>query len=100
MTVQSWLNIAIAGVALLLVPALAVLLRGAVKWTRTEDQLGELVRDVRELVEQQDKMHATIFDQIRTDREATDRRLRFLEEIFMRLGRDQLNPLGAVKIAP
>lgn len=88
----SWLTVALAAVSVLLIPALAILVRGAIRWTRTEDKLAELVTDVKELVSDRDKMNAAILEQMRSDREATDKRLRFIEEFFMRRGRDALLP--------
>jgi len=73
--------------SVLIIPALVILVRGAVKWTRTEDKLSTLVDDVRELVEQKDKVHAAMLEQMRVDRDATDKRLRFIEEWFMTSGR-------------
>lgn len=86
-----WLTAALAAVSVLLIPALVLLTRGAVKWTRTEDKLSELVADVRRLMQDKDKVHAEMLTQMRLDREATDKRLRFIEEFFMRKGRDVLD---------
>jgi hypothetical protein len=82
-----WSAIILTVFSVLLVPALAILLRGAVKWTRTEDQLATLVGDVGQLVADKDKVHAEILEQMRIDRDATDRRLRYIEEFWMEGGR-------------
>lgn len=71
-------------ITVVLIPTLVVLVRGAVKWTQTEDKLGSLVDAVEKLVDEKDKVHAAMLDQMTRDRDATDRRLRFIEERFMR----------------
>lgn len=86
-----WLTVALMVFSVLLLPTLAIMVRGAVKWTRTEDKLAELVGDVRELVGNEEKVHAEMLAQMRSDRDVTDKRLRFIEEFFMRRGRDALN---------
>lgn len=83
---------ALTALSVLAIPALAILIRGAVKWTRTEDRLGELVDDVRALVEDQDKTHAELLALMRSDREGFDRRLRFVEEFWMSRGRENAKP--------
>jgi hypothetical protein len=87
MTHYDWLQITLAAAGVLLIPAIVILLRGAVKWTRTEDRLAELVTDMRELMVDKDKIHAEMLEQMRLDRDATDKRLRYLEEFFMDRGR-------------
>ena len=87
----NWVIVALTVFSVLLIPTLAIMVRGAVKWTRTEDQLAALVGDVRELVNSEEKVHAEILAQMRSDRDVTDKRLRFIEEFFMKRGRDALN---------
>lgn len=86
MTHFEWTSLALTVIAIILIPAVVIMIRGAIKWTRTEDRLGELVRDVRELVESKDRVHTEMYAQMREDRAATDRRLRYLEEWFMGKG--------------
>lgn len=83
-----WIVAVLTVFSVLLIPALIILIRGAIKWTRTEDKLGFLVDEVRKLVADKDKVHAEILEQMRVDRETTDRRLRFIEEFWMKQGRD------------
>lgn len=59
---------------------LTYVVRGAVKWTKVEDKLENLVGDVRELVSEKDNTHKSMIAQMRDDRTASDRRLRWLEE--------------------
>jgi hypothetical protein len=77
------ITIGLSVISVLLLPAVGILIRGAVKWTRTESQLGHLVGDMRELVADKDKVHQEILAQMRDDRAATDRRLRYIEEFWM-----------------
>lgn len=56
-------------VGILLIPAIGLLIRLVVKWTRTEARIEELSADMRELM-----------TQAREDRNATNLRLRWLEE--------------------
>lgn len=86
----AWVVVALTVFSVLLLPLLVLMFRGVMKWTRTEDKLAELVNDVRELVDAKDKTHAAMLDQMRADRESTDKRLRFIEEWFMRRGRDSM----------
>jgi hypothetical protein len=88
---SGWLIAGLTVISVLLLPTLVLMVRGVVKWTRTEDRLSELVTDVKTLVDDQDKVHTAMLEQMRTDREATDRRLRFIEEWFMQRGRDALS---------
>jgi uncharacterized membrane protein len=67
-------------VTLVLIPAVLVLLRGAVRWTKVEDKLDRMVGRMEELVKDKDQTHAEILTQMREDRNATNRRLRWLEE--------------------
>ena len=77
-------SLALGLITALVIPAVVILIRGAIKWTRTEDRLCELVKDVRELVDSKERVHSEMYAQMREDRAATDRRLRFLEERFMK----------------
>jgi hypothetical protein len=73
-------------VGVLLIPVIALLFRGMIRWVHTENQLAQLVGDVRELIEEKDKVHMEMLGQMRYDREATNTRLRYLEEYFMSHG--------------
>jgi hypothetical protein len=78
-----WTTVILSVIAVLIIPAIVILIRGAVKWTRTEDRLESLVTAVEKLVDDKDKVHAAMVDQMTKDRDATDRRLRYLEERLM-----------------
>lgn len=56
-------------------------------------RVGELARQVEQLVGEKERTHAAILDQMREDRRVTDRRLRWLEEHLWRSG-GQGRPAG------
>lgn len=63
-----------------------ILIRTVRRNTRSEDKIDSLVEAVQRLVQDKEKVHAAMLDQMRYDRDATDRRLRFMEEWFMKGG--------------
>jgi len=67
------------------------IVKGAARWARTEERLEELISDVKELVENKDQAHRLIMETIKDDREATNRRLRWLEEHLWRRDRNSGN---------
>lgn len=73
-------------IGILLIPLMSIMIRGAVKWTRTEGSLNDLVTATREKNRRDDKVHEEMYAQMRIDREATNTRLRYLEEYFMSHG--------------
>lgn len=89
---MNWVPILTAVLTLLFLVVtalLSVLIRVVVKATRTEDKISELADDVKQLITDKDKVHAEMLGQMRFDRDATDKRLRYLEEFFMRHGFNQ-----------
>lgn len=86
MRLTDWLTLVVAIVGTLMIPALAMLVRVIIKSTRTTDKLDVLADDIKDLVENKDKIHAEMLEQMRHDRESFDRRLRFMEEFWMRRG--------------
>lgn len=76
----AWADVVIAALATLIIPALFLLIRLAIKWTRVEDKLDAVVADLHDIVEDKNRTHAEMLAQMREDRAATDRRLRWLEE--------------------
>lgn len=79
-------SLILAIVTAVLIPVIILLIRGAVKWTRVESKLDNVVSELRQIVENKDKVHAEMLGQMRDDRAATDRRLRWLEEYLWRKG--------------
>lgn len=84
--VTTWIQVGLGIVGVLFIPVIVLLFRGAIKWTRTEDKLDHAVSEIHELVESKDKVHAAMFEQMRADREATNRRLEWLERAWMERG--------------
>jgi hypothetical protein len=76
------LGIILTVFAVLIIPALALLVRITRKWTRIEDQLGDMTGDIRQLTEDKTNAHQRLYEAMKQDREATDRRLTWLEQNF------------------
>jgi hypothetical protein len=74
------LGIILSVLAVLVIPALALLVRITVKWQRIEDRLGEITGDLTQLVKDKGDAHKALFDLIRSDREQMDTRVRWLEQ--------------------
>jgi len=70
----------------LLIPMIVFLVRGAVKWTRVEAKLDHAIDNLTHIAEDKDRVHNEIYAQMREDRKATDRRLRWLEEYLWKRG--------------
>jgi hypothetical protein len=70
------------------IPSFVFSYRVTAKWTRVEERLQEMVRSMGKLVEDKDKVHAAIQQEIRDDRAATNLRLRWLEEHLWGKGRN------------
>lgn len=66
--------------AAILIPLLVLCYKLVRKGTLIEANQNMLIEDVKALVENKDKVHAEMLAQMRDDRQATDRRLRWLEE--------------------
>ena len=90
MTADQRFQIILTVIGVLLIPIIVMLYRGIVKWTRTEDKLDQLVRDVEKLVKDKDATHSAMLQTMSDDRRATDRRLRWLEEYVWRNSRNAL----------
>lgn len=73
-------------VTTLLIPLIVFLIRGAIKWTRVESKLDSVVTELRSITADKDKVHSEIYSQMREDRAATNKRLRWLEEYLWRRG--------------
>lgn len=86
MTTFDWSVILLSIVSVMLIPAIALMVNVSVKWTKAQDRIENLTEDMRELVDNKDKIHAEMLQQMREDRAATDRRLRWLEENLWRFG--------------
>jgi hypothetical protein len=80
------LTLILAFITVIALPSLAFSLRMMAKWTRVETKLEELIRNMEKLVLDKDRVHQTMQGEIRDDRAATDKRLRWLEEYLWRKG--------------
>ena len=75
----AWISVILGIISVMLVPLIVFIWRGAVKWTRVEDKLDGVIRNVADLVRNEDKIHQTMIDQMKEDRRATNERLTWLE---------------------
>lgn len=78
--VSPWLTVSISFLGIVLIPLTALLWRVAVSVTREHDKMTEIEEDIQKLVDDKDRTHAAIIEQMREDRTATNQRLRWLEE--------------------
>lgn len=75
-----WISVLLSILTVIVLPILVLLVRITVRWTRTEDQLNNLIGDVKDLVEAKERVHNEMYRSMREDRVSTDKRLRWLEE--------------------
>lgn len=80
MVVSPWLTLAVSVVGVLLIPLGILLFRVVVRATEDRDELRHIRTDLGELVKDKDRVHLEMLRQMSADREATDKRLRWLEE--------------------
>jgi hypothetical protein len=76
------LGIILTVFAVLILPALGLLIRITRKWTRIEDQLGDMTGDIRQLAEDKTNAHQRLYETMKQDREVFDRRVTWLEQNF------------------
>jgi hypothetical protein len=79
MSTAQW-GILVAAMGAIFIPLLVAMLRITVKWTRIEAALETMSQQIASLVQDKDKAHAELASIMKYDRDATDRRLRWLEE--------------------
>lgn len=85
----AWISIAIAALTLVgagLGATLRYLIKSVRHQTQIEDKLDNAIEDIARLVVDKDKVHTAIYEQMRVDRDATDKRLRYLEEFWISIG--------------
>jgi hypothetical protein len=73
------LSLILSFIAVLLIPSLILMVRAAMKWTRVEDNLKAVIGDLDKLVKDKDRIHADLVAQMKSDRDATNKRLVWLE---------------------
>lgn len=78
-------GVAVAIIASILIPCLVLMVRLIIQWTKFQDQLQSISSDLQHLVEDKEKVHNAMFSQMNNDREATNLRLRWLEEHLWRI---------------
>ena len=73
-------TIMISVMSIIVIPLLVSVFRAALRWKGIEDKLEKVVTDIREIVDDKNRIHTELVGMMREDREATNRRLRWLEE--------------------
>lgn len=92
-TLVEFITIGLGIVSVVIVPSMVLAIRSAVKWARLESKVEEVVTDLKELVDNKDtthreivnnmeKMYTALINRMSSEREATDKRLRYLEERY------------------
>lgn len=94
MNEAAWLALSLTFLSVVLIPLIVLIYRGAVKWTRVEEKLDRVARDLAEVIKDKDETHRAMFDAMKDDRAATNARLRWLEEHIW--NRDQLRRKNAL----
>jgi hypothetical protein len=79
----TWLAFLISAIGVIMIPAIALLFRAVVKWTKTESKVDVLVKQLTEQAADSDKVHTEMYNQMREDRAATNHRLEFLERLWI-----------------
>lgn len=74
------LTLILSVLAVLIIPLLILVVRSAVRWGHMEDKMSGLADDIRALVVDKDRTHDLIYQQMREDRMATNKRLTWLEQ--------------------
>ena len=70
------------------VTVIGILWRMSAKWTNAIDRLEVIEKHVKEVVDDKNRVHREMLDQMREDRNATNDRLRWLEQnLWQSLGR-------------
>lgn len=67
------------GIFTLLAALVGFIVRATMRWTRVELQLVQLGENIKKLVEDKDKTHREITNQMHEDRQANNERLTWLE---------------------
>lgn len=73
-------EIILSVIAVLMIPLIRLIWGAGRKQQQIEDKQVELIKNMEKLIADKDAVHREIIQTIREDREATNKRLRWLEE--------------------
>lgn len=73
-------EIILSVIAVLMIPLIRLIWGAGQKQQQIEDKQVELIKNMERLIADKDAVHREIIQTIREDREATNKRLRWLEE--------------------
>lgn len=82
MTTQVFIRWVIGFIAANVIVIGTLLVRAIVKWTRIQVTMEQLAEDIKEHITDSKHAHEEMYREMRDDRAATNKRLRFLEENF------------------
>lgn len=88
MTFTVWGTLALSFIAVILGPLFVLIFRLTIGATRLSDRVVNIEQDLKDLVSEKDKTHQLLLSQMKDDRQATDRRLRWLEQNLWRYFRN------------
>lgn len=80
------LSVAVSVMGVIVIPLLVFAFRAAIRWKGIEDDLKDIAKDLKEIVDDKNRVHAELSAQMRDDRNATNQRLRWLEENLWKHG--------------
>lgn len=80
MSVVDVVGIVLGVMSVLVIPLLIFIVKLSMRWTKVESNLITLTTSLQALVRDKDATHEVMLSTMRDDRNATDRRLRWLEE--------------------
>lgn len=76
-------------IVVVLLAILGVLFRATTRWTKLETSVRHMEQSATDSQTQNRQVHIEIYQQMREDRAATDRRLRWLEEHIWNMGTNE-----------
>jgi hypothetical protein len=74
------ITICLTAMGVIIIPMFIWIIKITSKWTKLEEQMSRAVSDIDKLVKDKDKTHEAMLQQMTNDRNATNLRLRWLEE--------------------
>jgi hypothetical protein len=74
------ITICLTAMGVIVIPMFIWIIKITSKWTKLEEQMSRAVLDIDKLVKDKDKTHEAMLQQMTNDRNATNLRLRWLEE--------------------
>lgn len=87
LSTYEWIGLFFSVISIIVIPCGLYLIRSMLHWAQLESKIDAAINDIKDLVLSKDQVHETLWNEIRTDRAATNQRLRWLEEHLWKGGR-------------